>query len=109
FLLFVLMHLSSIFPLFPYTTLFRSSFGDLTDLAMESLNRIGRVDQLSDGFIVSEISSQTIPVTPPGVDDHRILFTPFILKFVHPAPGKLPCVCPADRRYSVHNHLSVLT
>lgn len=67
------------------------------DLATEPLDGIGVVDQFSDGFIVSKIGGQTVPVTPPGVNDQGILFTLFILKFVHPEPGKIQFVCPVDR------------
>src|SRR5690606_13341649 len=47
---------------------------------METFDRVRRVDQLTNRWIVFKIRTELCPVIPPGGDDNGILFAPLLVK-----------------------------
>ena len=57
-------------------------FGDFSELTVESLDGIGRINQGSDFFGVFEICRQIRPIRPPRNGDFRVFFAPLLLECV---------------------------
>lgn len=55
-------------------------FGDLSQLAMIALHRVGGIDQAPDFCGVSEKGSQIFPVILPGANGDGIFVTPFFVE-----------------------------
>ena len=49
-------------------------------LAMEAFDRIGCVDQVTNGRVVLEVGAQFAPVVSPRVDHQRIFLTPLLIQ-----------------------------
>src|SRR5690606_33359588 len=47
---------------------------------METFDRVRRVDQLANRWVVFKIRAELCPVIPPGGDDNGILFAPLLVK-----------------------------
>ena len=56
--------------------------GNLAQLAVETLNGVGGIDESADLLWVLEIGAQIVPVIPPGAGDFGVFLVPVLGKGV---------------------------
>src|SRR5690606_745545 len=66
---------------------------------------VWQIDQSAVSLIVPEIGGQFLPVAAPGIDDHRVFFTPLGFQFIHAQPGLFQGIGLVDRLQILHELL----